>query len=134
VVPLHSLKPVGPAGDDVRYENEVRERFRILNEFYGWFVIELSRGDFPDMLALDRAGRQVRIEVELSSRSFKRHGHDVAGADLIVCWVHDWTDCPLPVLVLEGEWRNYQALKQVSQTAETYETQNLAAAKADHAG
>lgn len=133
VVQFHDAKPIGPAGDDVRYESEVRERFRILNEFYGWFVIELSRGDFPDMLARDRQGRPVRIEVELSSRSFVKHGHDISGADLIVCWVNDWADCPLPVFVLEGEWRNYQALKKVSKAAETYETQNLPT-KVDNAG
>jgi len=28
--------------------------------------------------------------------------HDVDGCDLIVCWSHNWPDCPLEVLALEN--------------------------------
>lgn len=43
----------------------------------------------------------VRIEFEFRSRSFLYHGHDADACDVIVCWQHDWPDCPLEVLVLE---------------------------------
>src|SRR5579859_6689660 len=37
------------------------------------------------------AGRQL-IEFVLESRNFKLHGHDVRGADLIVCGKHNWEE------------------------------------------
>ncbi|CAN0590886.1 unnamed protein product, partial [Laminaria digitata] len=43
----------------------------------------------------------VRIEFEFRSRTFFYHGHDVDACDVIICWQHDWPDCPLDVLVLE---------------------------------
>lgn len=43
----------------------------------------------------------VRIEFEFRSRSFFYHGHDADACDVIVCWQHDWPDCPLEVLALE---------------------------------
>lgn len=43
----------------------------------------------------------VRIEFEYRSRSFYYHGHDADECDVIVCWQHDWPDCPIEVLALE---------------------------------
>lgn len=43
----------------------------------------------------------VRVEFEFRSRSFFYHGHDADECDVIVCWQHDWPDCPLEVLALE---------------------------------
>jgi AcrR family transcriptional regulator len=43
----------------------------------------------------------VRIEFEFRSRSFLYHGHDADECDVLICWQHDWPDCPLEVLVLE---------------------------------
>jgi hypothetical protein len=42
----------------------------------------------------------VRIEIEHESRNFLRHGHDPKGCDLIVCWEHNWEECPLEVVEL----------------------------------
>jgi hypothetical protein len=42
----------------------------------------------------------VRIEFEYRSRNFAAHRHDPGGCDPIVCWVHDWPDCPIEVLEL----------------------------------
>lgn len=72
------------------------------------FVIERMAPDFPDCEAKRRvpghadALELVRIEFEHRSRSFRSHGHDAAGCDLIVCWEHDWPECPLPVLELKS--------------------------------
>jgi len=52
---------------------------------------------------LDREGERwtrVRIEFEQASRNFKDHGHDPSGCDLIVCWHHNWAECPIEVLEL----------------------------------
>jgi len=73
------------------------------------FLIESIRTDFPDCegkRCLDPAGAKwehVRIEFEYKSSNFAEHGHDPDGCDLIVCWIHDWQECPLEVLELKSE-------------------------------
>jgi hypothetical protein len=68
------------------------------------YRIETVAPGFPDCTAKRRVaeGRweSVRIEFEYRSRAFRDHGHDPAGCDVIVCWRHDWPDCPLEVLAL----------------------------------
>lgn len=49
----------------------------------------------------DARWEPVRIEFEYRSRNFFYHGHDAEACDVIVCWQHDWPDCPLEVLALE---------------------------------
>jgi Homing endonuclease associated repeat len=44
----------------------------------------------------------VRIEFEYESRNFLTHMHSVDDCDLIVCWTHNWPDCPLEVLELKS--------------------------------
>lgn len=72
------------------------------------FLIKSIRTDYPDCEGkryLDTAGtklQHVRIEFEYKSSSFVEHAHDPEGCDLIVCWIHDWKDCPLEVLELKS--------------------------------
>jgi Homing endonuclease associated repeat len=70
------------------------------------FAVLRYRSDFPDCEALRRGPdghwRQVRIEFEHRSSNFARHKHDAAQRDVIVCWLHDWSDCPLEVIDLES--------------------------------
>ncbi len=69
------------------------------------YAIDTVQPGFPDATAKRRTGaarwESVRIEFEFRSRSFREHGHDAAGCDVIVCWAHDWPDCPLEVLCLK---------------------------------
>lgn len=69
------------------------------------YVIETVATGFPDCTARRRVSGErwepVRIEFEFRSKSFALHGHDPAGCDVVVCWRHDWPDCPLEVLELE---------------------------------
>ncbi|HEY2168933.1 MAG TPA: hypothetical protein VGJ30_04865, partial [Candidatus Angelobacter sp.] len=44
--------------------------------------------------------QRVRIEFEYESRNFLAHMHPAAHCDLIVCWKHNWKDCPIEVLEL----------------------------------
>jgi hypothetical protein len=73
------------------------------------FLIESIRTDFPDCegkRCLDpqrRVWENVKIEFEYKSYSFLEHGHNPEGCDLIVCWIHDWEDCPVEVLELRAE-------------------------------
>jgi len=72
------------------------------------FLIESIRTDFPDCEGkrqLDSKGtkwQNVRIEFEYKSSNFSEHGHDPDLCDLIVCWVHDWEECPVEVLELRS--------------------------------
>lgn len=66
------------------------------------YVEEIKTG-FPDCIGRRFTGRgweKVRIEFEYKSSNFKGHKHDPKGCDLIVCWEHDWKDCPLEVIAL----------------------------------
>lgn len=72
------------------------------------FLIESIRTDFPDCegkRCLDIHGSKwaaVKIEFEYKSRNFYQHGHKADDCNLIVCWIHDWEDCPLEVLELKS--------------------------------
>ncbi|MBI1312332.1 hypothetical protein GC176_13665 [bacterium] len=72
------------------------------------FLVESVATGFPDCEAKRRISKtgnrweRVRIEFEFCSRNFVDHGHPVNGCDLIVCWEHNWGDCPLEVLELRS--------------------------------
>lgn len=46
--------------------------------------------------------QRVAIEFEFLSRSFRDHGDDPKGCDLIVCWAHNWLECPSEVVELRS--------------------------------
>lgn len=69
------------------------------------FVIEAVQKEFPDCEARRQIvpGRwqRVLIEFEFESKNFHNHGHPLNGCDLIVCWRHNWPECPKHIEVLE---------------------------------
>lgn len=69
------------------------------------FVIEFAQAKFPDCKAKMEVepGRwqDVDIEFEMYSANFKEHQHDAKKCDLIICWKHNWPDCPEEMMVLE---------------------------------
>ena len=71
------------------------------------FVVHRIQAEFPDCEAMRNIGgdrwQRVRIEFEYESRNFLKHMHDIRECDLIVCWKHNWPDCPLDVLELKSE-------------------------------
>ncbi len=71
----------------------------------GFYVIRVQP-EFPDCEALRRVERGrcqlVKIEFEQESRNFLVHNHPPTGCDLIVCWSHNWPDCPLVVIELKS--------------------------------
>lgn len=84
-------------------ENGVLYLFGTVSERLG-LVVTLIQTGFPDCLALrlvdvDR-WQPVRIEFEYESRNFLRHLHDPSQCDIIVCWKHNWPECPLEVIEL----------------------------------
>jgi len=72
------------------------------------YLIESVRTDFPDCegkRCFDKQGNRwehVRIELEYKSSNSKDHGHNEDGCDIIVCWIHDWDQCPVEVLELRS--------------------------------
>lgn len=67
--------------------------------------VEEVRTEFPDCVArrfngkgLGEGVHRVRVPV----LCFQQHGHDPQECDMIVCWEHDWPDCPLEVLELKS--------------------------------
>jgi hypothetical protein len=68
------------------------------------FMVTLVQAEFPDCEALREVGprrwQRIRIEFEFESRNFLRHDHCAEACDLIVCWVHNWPECPLEVVEL----------------------------------
>jgi len=68
------------------------------------FMVESVQPRFPDCEAkrLTRGDewQSVRIEFEYESRNFRDHGHDAGQCDLIVCWAHNWPECPKNIEVI----------------------------------
>lgn len=68
------------------------------------FKIEAIQTDYPDCVgkrlvnANKKIYQSVAIEFEYCSSNFYQHGHDVSKCDVIVCWIHDWKECPLEVI------------------------------------
>jgi hypothetical protein len=95
-LPAFPYEPVNEMG--------VMVLFSMLAQQLG-FVIEYVQAAFPDCHAKIEVepGRwqDFRIEFEYESRSFKLHGHDASQCDLIVCWRHNWKNCPPNLQVLE---------------------------------
>ena len=71
------------------------------------FVVTRIQTEFPDGEALRQVGEErwqlVRIEFEYESRNFLKHFHDAEKCDIIVCWTHNWPECPLEVIELKSK-------------------------------
>jgi hypothetical protein len=69
------------------------------------YHVEAVQTGYPDCEAKRQVGagkwQRVRIEFEFESRNFRDHGHPANGCDVIVCWRHNWADCPATLEVLE---------------------------------
>ena len=77
--------------------------FGAMAERLGFWVLRIQT-EFPDCEALrlvdeDRL-QLVKIEFEQESRNFLKHMHKVDGCDVLVCWKHNWPECPLEVVEL----------------------------------
>ena len=70
------------------------------------FQVEWVQGRFyPDCQAKREVApgkwQHVRIEFEYESKNFLLHGHDPKRCDVIVCWRHNWKECPEEIEVIE---------------------------------
>jgi hypothetical protein len=73
------------------------------------YLVESVQTGFPDCEAKRQISpgkwQRLRIEFEYESKGFINHGHPIDGCDLIVCWIHNWEDCPLEVVELSKQVR-----------------------------
>lgn len=78
--------------------------FGMLAKDLGYMIEAIQRG-FPDCEAKRQIGperwQRVNIEFEFESKNFHQHGHLATGCDIIVCWRHNWPDCPKHLEILE---------------------------------
>jgi hypothetical protein len=69
------------------------------------YTVEAVQSGFPDCEAKRQIAPQrwqrVHLEFEFESRNFRDHGHSLTGCDVIVCWHHNWPDCPPQIEILE---------------------------------
>ncbi|HET8889372.1 MAG TPA: hypothetical protein VFQ41_10750 [Candidatus Angelobacter sp.] len=69
------------------------------------FCVHRMQTEFPDCEAVREVARgqwqKVRVEFEFESRNFLKHKHDPNGCDVIVCWFHNWPECPPNIVVVE---------------------------------
>ena len=85
-------------------ENGVILLFGMLAARLGYAVGRV-KAEFPDCDGFRELGpnkwQPLRIEFEYESRNYLIHKHPLLGCDLIVCWKHNWPECPIEVLELE---------------------------------
>jgi hypothetical protein len=73
------------------------------------FLIESIRTEYPDCegkKCVDEKENPLEHtlkEFEYKSSQFKQHGHSPEDCDLIICWIHDWEECPIEVLELRSK-------------------------------
>jgi Homing endonuclease associated repeat len=69
------------------------------------FQVESLQAGFPDCEAARQIQpgkwQRVRIEFEFESRNFLTHRHPPEACDVIVCWRHNWLECPNHLEVVE---------------------------------
>lgn len=119
-LPIRETKPVVMVGPPINFrglmyapvnENGVIFLFSKLAEDLG-ITIEGIQVKFPDAFGkrYERdKGYPVTIEFEYRSSDFERHEHPKDGCDLIVCWEHDWQECPIQVIELKSLIRRLPA-------------------------
>lgn len=84
-------------------ENGVIFLFGKVMEDLNMYIEEIKPG-FPDCIGRRFTGRgweRIYIEFEYKSSHFKEHNHNPNDCDVIVCWEHDWPECPLEVIELK---------------------------------
>lgn len=97
------LSPPGLAHEPVN-EMGVVYLFGMLSERLGYVVTRIQ-SEFPDCEAFREVSpgrwQRLRIEFEFESRNFLFHKHDPKKCDMIVCWKHNWAECPANIEVIE---------------------------------
>lgn len=91
--------------------------FSKIHNSLGIKIEEIKTG-FPDAIGMEkikgrRGGWEKRdIEFEFASSDFKNHARKNEKCDIVVCWKHDWRDCPGKIIELKSEIEKLQSTGQ----------------------
>ena len=83
------------------------------------FVVTRIQTEFPDCEAMwevqPDVWQRVRVEFEYESRNFVRHMHNAEECDVIVCWLHNWAECPLKVVELRKQIAKIATIAKIAE-------------------
>jgi hypothetical protein len=88
-------------------EDGVLYLFGLISHELG-FLIESIKPGFPageGKRCFDKKNNRwehMYIDFEYKSSQFKEKGHDEDECDLVVCWIHDWQECPVEILEMRS--------------------------------
>jgi hypothetical protein len=95
----------GPLANEPDCEQAVVFLFGAKARELGFVAVKVRTG-YPDCEAWREVApgvwQMVKGEIELYSRNFLSHKHDLKKIDLIICWKHNWKECPVEVVELGG--------------------------------
>jgi hypothetical protein len=101
--PIYGQPMFGPFSFAPTNEQGVLFVFGGVAHELGFSITRVQTG-FPDVEAMREIGpnkcQPVKLELEYESRNFLLHMHPLDGCDGIVCWIHNWPECPLEVIEL----------------------------------
>lgn len=86
--------------DDPKSEAGVISLFAKVHRELGFPYLKILRDKYPDCIAENEKGKEVRIEFEEKSSNFEAQRHNPKECDCIVCWVNDLGSLA-PVKVIE---------------------------------
>ena len=93
----------GPLANEPDNEQAVVFLFGAKARELGFVAVKVRTG-YPDCEAWREVApgvwQKVNAEIELYSRNFLSHKHDIKKCDLIVCWKNNWEECPVEVVEL----------------------------------
>jgi hypothetical protein len=72
-------------------------------------TIEAIQSAFPDAKGRRKTEKgwvDIWIEFEYKSSHFRLHEHPPEECDVVVCWEHDWKECPIEVIALKSVLRS----------------------------
>ena len=81
----------------------------------GFPIIEFIRSNFPDAAVWETGNKGLvrrYVEFEFRSSGFKSHLKSKRKCDYVVCWEHNWKDCPVSVIELKKEIPSILAKKR----------------------
>jgi hypothetical protein len=103
--PIYGRPMLGTLSFTPTNEQGVIFLFGAVGDELGFFITRIQT-EFPDLEALREVGpnqcQRVHLEAEYESRNFLTHMHSLDGCDGIVCWIHNWPECPLEVIELRS--------------------------------
>lgn len=72
----------------------------------GFPIIEIIRSQFPDAVVFESTSKGYRrryIEFEFRSSGYKSHLKSKRNCHYVICWQHDWKECPIQVIELKNK-------------------------------